>query len=101
MEDHMFGRKAFSQNRENVFMGITIMDHQCLAGGLGDLDVGAEPVSLKLARRAVPVVVQAGLADRPYLRQRREAAISASVPSRPAGLAAALAVSFGWIATAA
>jgi len=82
----------------HVFVRVAIVDHQRLARPLGDLDVRAEPVPLQPWRRALPVVVQPGLADRTNLRQPREP--RDLVQCRIAG-GLGSAVSFGWIATAA
>ncbi len=72
MEDDTIRCAATSQNVEHVFVRVAIVDHQRLARPLGDLDVRAEPVPLQPWRRAVAIVIKAGLADRPDLRQRCE-----------------------------
>jgi len=51
---------------------VPVVDHQRLAGPLGDLDVLAEPPALHVGGGVVAVVVQAGLADGDDPRQRGE-----------------------------
>ena len=69
MEDHRAGRALGREHVEHLGVGVAVVDHQRLAGALGEVDVPGEGVplggglgaALQLAR---PVHVHAGLADR-------------------------------------
>jgi len=70
VEHHPFRRALGLQDGQHVVVRVPVVDHQRLAGLLGYVNVRAEPVPLHLRGGVVPVVVEAGLADRAHLRQR-------------------------------
>ena len=51
VEDHLLRRSVRGQDRQHVLVRIPVVDHQRLAGLLGDLDVRPEPVALHFRRR--------------------------------------------------
>ena len=58
-----FGGMFFLEDLQNLVVGITIVDDQRLAKLPGQLYLGAERGTLLIARRAVAVKVETGLAD--------------------------------------
>ena len=81
--------------RDRVVLGGARVDDERLAGVARELDLGEEGALLVGARRAVAVVVQAGLADRAAARVLRELGSSAAAASsKPSAL-------LGWRPTAA
>ncbi len=56
-------RPLVRQHAQHVGVRVPVVDHQRLAHPLGQIDVPAEVLLLLGRRRAVPVVVQPGLAD--------------------------------------
>ena len=66
MEHHPRRRALLRQDAQHVGVRLAVVDHQRLAGALGDLDVLTEPPALHVGRGVVAVVVQARLADRDH-----------------------------------
>ncbi len=70
---HPLRRPFLVQDRQDVVVGVAVVDDQGLAAALGDLDVAAEGLGLRRAAGlAGAVVVQPGFADRGDPRQCRQ-----------------------------
>ena len=79
MEDHSRRCALGAQHVEHLGVGVAVVDHQRLAGALGEVDVPGEGVALggrlgAAVQLARPVQVEAGLADRDDARDARRAA---------------------------
>ncbi len=73
VHDHPVRRALLVQDRQDVGVGVAVVDHQGLAAALGDLDVGAEGRLLGGPAGLVgAVVVQSGLAERGDAGERGE-----------------------------
>ena len=67
---HARAALSSAEDVEHVIVRVPVVDHQRLAGRLAISMCARNHSRWTLRRRAVPVVVQAGLADRAHLRQR-------------------------------
>ena len=72
MEDDLLGCALLAQDAQHVVVGVAVVDHQRLADPLGQVDVPAEVHLLVDRLGAVPVVVEARLADGDHPRVGRQ-----------------------------
>ncbi len=68
VKHHPGRRSLLRQQAQHVGVRLPVVDHQRLAGALGDLDVLPEPPALDVGRGMVAVVVQPGLPDSDHPR---------------------------------
>ena len=95
MHDHLDALGAGGERVDGVVLRRARVDDERLAVVAGDLDLGEERALLVVARRAVAVVVEPGLADRATARVRASSAISSAARRRSPS------ATFGWRPTAA